>query len=86
MPREEITRIMIEDDDEESVIEDWETDLRGDDTVQIVVRAERSMRFIWFSIRDAEERSKKEPDLFSDAMAMWWPEYLKEAIEQGDSM
>jgi len=67
-------------------ISSWKDDVRGDDTVQVVIIAEGMLRLFWFSLRDAAKRSQGNADekTVSKALAEDWESSLMVAIERGD--
>jgi len=89
MTRAQVPEILLEMDSPIKFVEGWENDRRGDDTVRIVIIAEGLVRFLWFSLRDAESRRTKQsrpvetPDI-SNALARDWEENLIDVIERGD--
>jgi hypothetical protein len=86
IPRTKVKERLMEVNTDESIVNNWWEDERGDDTMQIVVFTDTGLvRFLWFSMRDVEERRNREPSALGDTMEVLWNDSLGKAMERGDS-
>jgi hypothetical protein len=66
-------------------IDDWVKDRRGNDTAQICIVCETTLRFLWFSLREAYlEELRTSDSNISRSLAENWEDNLTRVIETGD--
>jgi len=90
MTREKVLSILIEMGCPPRNIDNFKTDVRGNNTIQTVIIAEGMVKFLWYGQRDAvtgEEVSLRDPTADpsrADALAKYWKRAMINAIEKGD--
>ncbi|KAL0956328.1 hypothetical protein HGRIS_002480 [Hohenbuehelia grisea] len=88
LSRDEVHQMFLEMSTPQDAVDSWKTDIRGNETVQIVIFAEGLVRMIWFSIRDIEQRrtpiAHPEARALSDYIAEEWAVMLQRIINSGD--
>ncbi|GLB37663.1 hypothetical protein LshimejAT787_0407140 [Lyophyllum shimeji] len=89
MTREKALSILTEMGCPPRTIDNFRHDVRGNNTLQIVIIAEGLIKFVWFGGRDAitgEEVSLKDPTVdpsHGDLFAKYWKPAMINAIEEG---
>jgi hypothetical protein len=85
MTREQFVEVLHDLETSQEDIDDWVKDRRGNDTAQICIVCETTLRFLWFSLREAylEERRTSDSNI-SRSLAENWEDNLTRVIETGD--
>ncbi|KAF7968921.1 hypothetical protein HWV62_28858 [Athelia sp. TMB] len=86
MSRPDFRKMMEKLDYGDEDIAHWESDVRGEDTVQVAMYCHGDkpiMRWLYFSMRDGGECYRTMPPDFSRVIAEGWKEDMMDMIESG---
>lgn len=90
MTREKVLSILVEMGCPPHTIDNFKTDVRGNNTIQTVIIAKGMVKFLWYGQRDAvtgEEvplRDSTADSSHADLFAKYWKPAMINAIEKGD--